>query len=132
MVLLVKAEGVLLPLGTGFSAGHFLGVQSCEREKQKAGGPLVVVHAQKVCRQPQTGVPGQSTCILHQAGEMGQQELQEHNTHRDIKKMGPDPHRVHGWRSRGKKTGEIFSQCLTMRTVKHQLAAEAALHPLMC
>lgn len=55
-----KLSLVLLPLGTGFSARHFLRVQSCEREKQRAGGPLVVAHAQKVCGQPQTGVPGRS------------------------------------------------------------------------
>lgn len=52
-----------------------------------------MVHAQEVCRQPQTGVPGRSTgrqgCVLQQRGEMGQQELQEHNTHRSTEKMGP-------------------------------------------
>lgn len=35
------------------------------------------------------------------------------------KRQGQAPHRGHGWRSRGIKTGERFSQYLTMRTVKH-------------
>lgn len=52
-----------------------------------------MVHAQKVCRRPQTGGPGQSTggqgCVPHQVGEVGQQELQGHYTHRGIKKAGP-------------------------------------------
>lgn len=91
-----------------------------------------MVHAQKVCRQPQTGVPldpFRQGCVLHQAAEMSQQE---HHTHRGIKKMGPGSSQGDGRRSRGIKTGERFSQCLTMRTDKHQQAAEAALHPWSC
>lgn len=84
---------VLLAQGIGVSARHFLRLQSCKREKRRAGGPLVMVHAQKVCRRPQTGGPGRSSgrqgCVLHQVGEMSQQEVGKHNTHRDNKKMGP-------------------------------------------
>lgn len=90
---------VLLALGTGVSARDFLRVQSCEREKQRAGGlqapgcSQITVHAQKACRRPQTGGPVDKlesrAAVLQQAAEMGQQEPQEYSPHRGIEKMGP-------------------------------------------
>lgn len=111
-------------------------MQSCERGKQRAGGPqaphccLVTVHAQKAAGDPRMGD------LVNAGGQEWASRTCRSITHTGaLRRCGQAPHRVRGERrSMAITTGERFRQCLrrnllTMRTVKHQLAREVVWSP---